>query len=341
LKIFLTGATGLIGAHTALALLEEGHQLRLLVRNKALAKQYFSERGYQLDDFVEADMRDQQAIEKSLHGCDAVFHAAAMVSLDPKKADEIYRSNIESIDAVIGTAHKLGIENIVYVSSIGALFVPNSGLITEKSPLGVSKEAYSKSKRDCEEYLRKLQASGVPVQMTYPSGTFSPDDPKLNESNHSLLTLLKVIPQMTSGIQCVDARDLAKIHVKLLERKPQGDFTQYRFIVAGHFYSWSEFRDLLNKVTGRKIFSPWVPGSFMRFLGVLGDMVKKIYPIDTPITSESMAITTQWTLADSSKALEMSGLGFRAGEDTFSDTISWLSQEGHLNNKLAGKLAIK
>ena len=102
MKIFLTGATGLIGAHTALALLEAGHTLRLLVRNKQLAKNYFFKHGYQLadDTFIEADMRDAATLRTAMQGCDAVLHAAAMVSLDPKKAEEIYRSNIDSIDAV-------------------------------------------------------------------------------------------------------------------------------------------------------------------------------------------------------------------------------------------------
>ncbi|MCG8316489.1 MAG: NAD-dependent epimerase/dehydratase family protein [Pseudomonadales bacterium] len=339
MKIFLTGATGLIGAHTALALLEAGHTLRLLVRNKQLAKNYFFKHGYQLadDTFIEADMRDAATLRTAMQGCDAVLHAAAMVSLDPKKAEEIYRSNIDSIDAVIGTAHQLSIQNIVYVSSLGAFFIPDGGPINENSPLGISKEAYSKSKRDCEAYVRELQQKGYPIQITYPSGTFSPDDPKLNESNHALTALLKVVPQTTSGTQCIDARDLAQVHVKLLENPPN-DFSNARYIVAGHFYSWREFHELLEKVTGRKIFAPPAPGAMLRFFGFLGDIIKKIYPMDFPMTSESMAIVSQWPVADSSKVLATCQMNFRPGEETFKDTIGWMAKAGHLDKRLAGVL---
>jgi nucleoside-diphosphate-sugar epimerase len=341
MNIFLTGATGLIGAHTALALLNAGHNVRMLVRDTALASSYFKKHGFENCDFVQGDMRDKAAMQQAIHGVDAVFHAAAMVSLDPKKAQEVYQANIASIDAVVGTAHELGVKNIVYVSSLGALFRPEAASVNENSPLGNLKEAYSKSKRDCEAHVRTMQEKGVPVQITYPSGTFSPDDPKLNESNHSLTTLLKVVPQIPSGIQCIDARDMAEIHRKMLETPPQGDFTEARFIVAGHFYTWAEFHQLLESVTGRKIFAPWVPGWLMRFFGKIGDIIKKIHPIDTPVSSESMALVTQWPTADSSKVCQRFAMQFRPGAETFSDTINWLTANNHLDAKLAGKCATK
>lgn len=339
MKVFLTGATGFVGAHTALALMDAGHDLRLLVRDREFARRYFERLGRALPEVVVADMRDREAVRQAMAGCDAVLHAAAMVSLDPKKADEIYRSNLDSVEAVIGTAHALGIPNIVYVSSLGALFNPGARSIDERSPLGVSREAYSRSKRDCEAYVRSLQRQGAPIQITYPGAIFGPDDPRLNESNHSLLSLLRVVPDTSSGIQCVDVRDLALIHRLLLENPPQGDFEQARYVVGGRFYPWPEFRRLLEGVTGRRIFHPPVPGGLLRLGGWLMDGVKKLYPLDLPVTSESMAIVTQWTEADSRRVLARFGLDFRPGGETFADTIRWLCQAGHLEPALAGKLA--
>jgi hypothetical protein len=61
-------------------------------------------------------------------------------------------------------------------------------------------------------------------------------------------------------------------------------------------------------------------------------------PFETQISSESMAINTQWPPADSSRFLATSGLCFRAPEDTFGDTIRWMVEAGHLPRKKAGKL---
>ena len=43
MKVFVTGATGLIGANSALELLQAGHELRLLVRNEQAARNYFKQ----------------------------------------------------------------------------------------------------------------------------------------------------------------------------------------------------------------------------------------------------------------------------------------------------------
>ncbi|HET8704939.1 MAG TPA: NAD-dependent epimerase/dehydratase family protein [Pseudomonadales bacterium] len=339
MKVFLTGATGCVGAHTALHLLKKGHAVRLLVRNAAAAKAYFRHHGYDVTDIVEADMRDREKVRAAMIGCDAVFHAAAMVSLDPKKAAEIYQSNLDSVESVLGSAVQLGIKNSVYVSSLSAFFDPRLSVINEQTTLGNPREAYSLSKRDCERYVRNLQAQGAPIQITYPSGIFGPHDPKLNESNHSLISLVRIVPITSSGIQCVDVRDLADVHVFLLENPPTGDVENARYIVAGRFYPWPEFHALMERVTGRKIWHPHLPGGLLRAMGALMDIVKKIYPVDIPVTSESMAIITQWPIADSSRIQQKMGLEFRDGEETFADTINWMRQAGYIADKFIAKLA--
>lgn len=339
MKIFLTGATGFVGAHTALNLLAAGHELRLLVRSEKLARDYFARFGYQLDDVVVADMCDKVAVKAAMQGCDAVFHAAAMVSLDPKQADAIYRTNIASIDAVLGSARELGINNMVYVSSLAALFSRGVTSLNEQSPLGNPHDPYTRSKRDCEQYVRDMQAAGVPVQITYPSGIFGPDDPKLNESNHALVTMLSILPRTSTGIQCVDVRDLAAVHRYLLEHPPAGQAEQARYIVAGIFYPWEDFRTLLEKLTHRRLFSPALPGPLLRLGGAVMDVVKRIVPVDFPMTSEAMDIVTRWAIADSSRVLVHTGISFRSGEETFADTIRWLAAAGHLEKQRAGILA--
>lgn len=339
MKIFVTGSTGFVGAHTAKALMDKGHEVRLLVRNKTFAENYFAELGYPLNDIVIADMCDKTAVKAAIEGTDAVFHAAAMVSLDPKKADEIYRTNIASIDAVIGSAIELGINNIVYVSSLAALFNKGATELNEQSPLGTPHDAYTRSKRDCEQYVRDLQAKGAPIQITYPSGIFGPNDPRLNESNHAMVTMLRdILPITSTGIQCVDVRDLAALHVYLLENPPIGDISNARFILAGNYYPWAEFHQMLQNITGKKIFSLPLPGPLLRICGHLMDWVKKVYPMDFPMTSEAMEIVTRWVIADSSKALQHANLRFRSGEETFTDTIAWLVKAGHLPQKYAGKI---
>ena len=59
MRVFVTGATGLVGAHTARALLAAGHEVRILARDEGRARRYFRDHGHEVTDVVEADMREQ------------------------------------------------------------------------------------------------------------------------------------------------------------------------------------------------------------------------------------------------------------------------------------------
>ncbi|MFE3445093.1 NAD-dependent epimerase/dehydratase family protein [Nocardia sp. NPDC059180] len=339
MKVFATGATGFVGAHTALALLEAGHELRLLVRNEQAARNWFETRGQQVDSFVTVDIRDQSAVQQAMTGCDAVFHAAAAVSLDPTKARTTYDTNVGAMRAVLGAAHALDIRNLLYVSSLAALFHPNLPRIDESTPLADVHDAYLRSKRDSEKYVRGLQQSGMPVQITYPAGVIGPDDPKLSAVNRALVTWVsQMLPCTTTGFQGVDVRDLAAAHRWLLEHPATGEYEDTRYIVGGHFYPWSELCQCLETLLARRLFSPRIPPSLLRAMGTTVDLVKKLVPFETQISAEAMAFTTQWSPGDSSRFVQKSGLSFRTGEETFGDTIRWLVDAGHLAPDKAGRL---
>ena len=65
MRIFVTGATGFVGAHTTLELLDAGHDVRLLVRDEGLARRYFAGKGFEVDDFVTMRIATQYPVADS------------------------------------------------------------------------------------------------------------------------------------------------------------------------------------------------------------------------------------------------------------------------------------
>lgn len=325
MKVFITGATGLIGANSALELLSAGHKVRLLVRNKAAARDYFLNHGYDLDDFIVADMLDKDAVKAGMQGCDAVLHSAAIVDLDARNAANTQATNLQSIDAVIGSACELGIKKILYVSSMSVYYDFSRAELNEETPLANVQDAYSLSKKLCEIRIRDMQAQGQPIISTYPAAVFGPNDPKLAESNGAMVKFVNtVMPLTTSGYQFVDARDIAIAHRKLLERELNSDKTQERYILGGHYISWPTLADLIEQAAGHKLRRLYIPGSAFRFLGSAFDAVRKLMPIAFPITKEGMRIVTLLVPASSQRILSSIDMQFRPAEQTITDTFDWM-----------------
>lgn len=335
MKILVTGATGLIGAHTTFELLRAGHQVRLLVRNRDKAEQYFRSHGVEIKDLVVGDMCDAQAVRRALQGCDALVHAAAVVGVQRSRAEEIYRSNMQAIHAVMDTAVEMAIPNIIHVSSIGALCTDREQLskdvVDESAALGTSQEAYRRSKTECERHVRRLQQRGAPIQIVYPTAVLGPEDPGMSESNNGLrIFVSQVIPMSSSGFQLVDARDIAIAHRLLLERGAPAQRELGRYLLGGHYYPWAEMANLLEHCANRKLLRLKMPGSVWIGIGIVFDAVKAVLPFDFPLTRESTTLVSRWVPVSSEKIKQELGFQFRSGEETVSDTIRWLRKASHV-----------
>src|SRR5436190_16943705 len=93
-KILVTGGTGFVGAWTAKAAADAGHQVRFLVRDPARLATSAAQIGVDTGDYAVGDIADARSTAAALDGCDAVIHSAAMVSADPRQADAMLRTNL-------------------------------------------------------------------------------------------------------------------------------------------------------------------------------------------------------------------------------------------------------
>ena len=93
---------------------------------------------------------------------------------------------------------------------------------------------YSKSKARTELWLRELQAKGAPVTATYPGGVQGPYAPTLTEMHRSLPLQLRITLTTDGGMNFIDVRDLAAIHVAIFKRPPEAE----RWIAGGVFLTF-------------------------------------------------------------------------------------------------------
>lgn len=336
MKVLVTGGTGFTGSHSVRALLAAGHEVRLLVRDAAKLRRVFEPHGIAISDFVVGDMVDAASVEKALAGCDGLVHAAALVDLRAARAREVMETNARGVERVVGGAARRGLSSIVYVSSLSIFFAPGGPPITPELPIAPAATAYAKSKCEAEHYVRRLQAEGAPIRISYPAGIIGPDDPGMSDGNHTVYTWFRDLGVVTSsGFQPVDVRDVAALHLKLLELPPG----PHRYAAAAEMLPWGEIYSLMDRLTGGRLRRVRVSGPMMRTLGSVGDVVKRVWDFNFPLTRDSMEFATQWPGADASRTTRELGLAFRPAAESYADTLCWMHRAGHLSAKQVGKLA--
>lgn len=335
MRVMVTGGTGFVGSHTIGRLVAAGHQVCLLVRSREKIEALLARRGLEVDEIVVGDMSDPHAVAAALDGCDGVVHAAAAVGIG--RGHDVFEANTAGNRHVLGGAMERGLDPIVYVSSIGAMFPPPGSEITCDDPIGSFTSSYARSKAEGERSVRALQAEGAPIVNVYPSAVLGPEDPVPGEGTKGLRDRLRYgWPLSAGGIAVIDVRDLARILVAVLEpgRGPR------RFMAGGHFLTWREEADLCEELTARKVRRVPAPSWAIRTAGNVVDLIRRVVPsFDYPLTREAAEWVIGLKPCDSRATTEQLGIEFRPTRETLRDTIRWLYESGEIDAKQAGRLA--
>ncbi len=338
MKVLVTGGTGFTGSHTVRVLVSAGHEVRLLVRDPAKVRSAFEPDGFVPDDVVIGDMADPAAVDEALAGCDGVIHTAALVDLRRAAARLVEDTNARGVELVIGGAVRRGLPSIVHVSSLGVFFEPGGPPLSPELPIARGTTAYARSKAHAERYVRRLQEQGAAIRISYPAAIVGPDDPGLSAANNGVRAHVRDLGIVTStGFQIVDVRDLALLHLKLLDL-PNG---LHRYAAAGEMLTHPDYFKLLDSLIGRRVRRIRMPGGLLRAAGSVTEAVKRFYDFDFPLTRDMMEFMTQWPGADAERTTQDLGVHFRNPAETYRDTLIWMYQSGHLGAEHIGRLAAK
>lgn len=340
MRVLVTGGTGYVGSHTIAALVSAGHRVRVLARSPERVPPALEPLGVDGVETTIGDVTDPAAIERALDGCDAVLHAASVFSLNVRKGSEMREVNVLGTEIVLGAAHGLGLDPIVYVSSELALLPPRDGeVLTPDSPVTQSPWPYSRSKAEAELVAREYQARGAPVVSVMPAAMWGPHDPHLGEGVTLATNVLKnrfpiVMP---GGMHIVDVRDVADVHAALMERGrgPRN------YIVAGHYVSMPDLIRTLAELTGRRIPFATFPGWFLTAFGRASNGAQRLLRTRLPWDAEAIWVMNCAARCDDSKTRNEFGLEPRPLKETFADTVRWLAEIGQLTPRQAGRLASK
>ena len=218
MKTLITGATGFVGSAVLRELLKKEHQIKALVRRSSVLDNLKN-----LDvEIVYGDLKDKDSLKRCLKDCKHLFHVAADYRLWVPKAKEIYENNVNGTENLMVEALNLGIEKIVYTSSVAVLGKSIEGDIAdEKTPVNIDQMIghYKKSKYLAEEKVKELyKTKKLPVVIVNPAAPVGPRDIKPTPTGKMILdAAMKKIPAyLDTGLNIVHVDDVAKDTCKLL-----------------------------------------------------------------------------------------------------------------------------
>jgi dihydroflavonol-4-reductase len=225
-------------------LVERGHHVRALVRPASQVRELEVEP-------VSGDLRDPASLQRAAAGCGLVFHVAADYRLWAADPGELYRSNVDGTRNMLEAARQAGVERVVYTSTVGCIGIPPGGVGDEQSPVALQDMhgAYKRSKFLAERAALEGAAGGLPVVIVNPTAPVGEHDGKPTPTGQMVLDFLKgrMPAFIDTGLNIVDARDVARGHVQACEHGRAGE----RYILGSENLTLQQILGKLAAISGR------------------------------------------------------------------------------------------
>ena len=284
MTILVTGGAGYIGSHTCVELLNAGYDV-VVLDNLYNASEKAVERVKQITGrelvFYNADVCDRAAVTKIFdeQKIDAVIHFAGYKAVGESvhKPIEYYTNNIDGTLILTDVMRAHGCKNFIFSSSATVYGDPAFVPITEECPKGKCTNPYGWTKWMIEQILTDIHTADpewnvILLRYFNPIGAHKSgligEDPKGIPNN-----LLPYIAQVAIGkLNClgvfgndydtpdgtgvrdyIHVVDLARGHVKAIEKLAANDGVSIYNLGTGHGYSVLQVVAAFEKACGHKI----------------------------------------------------------------------------------------
>lgn len=340
-RVLLTGASGYIGKHITLQLLNQGYEVRASVRKLSKSSEVRDAVALHLLDksnldsrltFIELDLEKDSGWDAALNGIDVVMHTASPFPLtSPKDENDLIRPAVEGTLRALGAAKNAGVKRVILTSSVAAIYGREltSGALAYDETMWtdvehpVGRVAYTKSKTLAEKAAWDFIKSEAPeIALTTINPVLVLGAP-LDKNFGSSISLVErvlngsdpMLPDLKFAI--VDVRDVAKMHVDAIKNEnTKGE----RIIASSETRSFVEIAKLLKSFYPKsKVKSAQAPTFIIRLLSLFDGSIKPILPqLGKPMN------------VSGAKAQRLLNISFIPVEVTLKESADYLMKNGFI-----------
>jgi nucleoside-diphosphate-sugar epimerase len=167
MRIYITGISGFLSINLVRHLLAHGH-----TDIAGIDLEDFSYPERDRIQFTRGDIRDREAVRRSMAGAEVVVHTAAALPLYPP--EDIYSTDIEGTRLLLEEAVACGAKRFVHISSTAVYGVPDHHPLYEDDTVtGVG--PYGEAKVQAEALCRGFREKGLCVPILRPKSFVGPE----------------------------------------------------------------------------------------------------------------------------------------------------------------------
>jgi nucleoside-diphosphate-sugar epimerase len=308
MPILVTGASGHLSANLVRKLLDDGHHVRVLLRegsNNAAVDGLDVERVY-------GDLRDFAQITAAVQGCNYIYHCAANISILDDRSEvkqEIYDCNVLGTMHILQAALEAGVSKVVVSGSFSAVGHQPEKPSDETVPFYPFSRhlPYGFTKAFVEHECLKAFANGLDVVVAVSCAILGPHDYKPSRMGQTLLDFAngKLPAYVPGGFEFVSTKDIVNGHILAMLKGRAGQ----KYIFSTKFLTVDELMAIFEEVTGCPRPSLRIPGAVMTGVAGVADwFMPRFFPkIPRRFTSGAVHILRMHRHADISKAINELG----------------------------------
>jgi len=337
--IFVTGGTGLVGAHLLLELTKAGEKVKALKRKSSNLKQVIKTFSYYTEDaqslfeqieWVNGDILDYYSLEKCLEGVTEIYHCAAIISFETKERSRMISNNVDGTTNIINAAIENGVKKICHVSSVAGLGKTQNGhAISEETNWVPSKKnsGYSESKFFSEAEIWRGMEEGLDAVIVNPSIIFGPAD--WNSGSAKMFgTVWDGMKFYTKGVTgFIDVKDVVKAMLLLMETSNFENCKNQRFLLSSENLSYQnvfhQIAQALNKPKASINTSKFLLEIVWRVSSVVSWITRK----PSLITKDAVSGSTEINNFDGSKITKMTDFEYLSISQSIKETASFLKKD--------------
>ncbi len=326
-KVFITGATGFIGASLARELLEQGCEVKALVRPGSIKANLA---GLPIE-LHEGDLLDQDSLEQGLAGCDTLYHAAADYRLWTRNPKSMYDVNVGGTRSVLEAALKRNLSRVVYTSSVGTLGNPGDGTPgTEDTPVSFDEMVghYKKSKFLAEREAETFLERGLPLVIVNPSTPVGRLDIKPTPTGRIIVDFLnrRMPAYLDTGLNLIDVEDCAKGHVLAARHGRIGE----KYILGNQNLTLRDIFSLLEEISGLPAPRVKLPYTPILLAAYANEALSRVTGREPLIPLAGVRMAGKLMYFDSSKAIRELGLPQQPVKNALTKAVEWFRAEGYV-----------